>query len=79
MAALGLATVLRNLDYTSEIALWEATVRASPGKARAWNNLGFAWQQAGDPDRARAAYAHALLLDPDYARARVNLEALRVR
>jgi tetratricopeptide (TPR) repeat protein len=79
VAALGVCTCLRNLDYVSEIALWEATVRASPGKARAWNNLGYAWQQAGDTDRARAAYARALLQDPGYARARINLDALPAR
>jgi len=76
VAALGVSTGLRNLDYASEIALWQATVQASPGKARAWNNLGYAWQQAGDADRARAAYVRALLQDPGYARARINLDAL---
>jgi tetratricopeptide (TPR) repeat protein len=75
-AGLGVATAVRNLDYSSEIALWQATVRASPGKARAWNNLGYAWQQAGDVERARKAYVRALAADPGYARAQVNLDAL---
>ena len=73
---LGVATLVRNLDYASEIALWEATVRASPAKARPWNNLGYAWQQAGDRDRARAAYERALQVDPGYDKARANLNAL---
>jgi tetratricopeptide (TPR) repeat protein len=76
---LGGATVLRNRDYASEVALWEASIRASPGKARAWNNLGYAWQLAGDADRAAAAYARALALDPGEYKARVNLELLRGR
>jgi len=74
---LGSATILRNRDYASEIALWEATTRASPGKARAWNNLGYAWQLAGDSERAATAYAHALALEPGEYKARVNLELLR--
>jgi tetratricopeptide (TPR) repeat protein len=73
---LGVATFVRNLDYASEIALWDATVRASPGKARAWNNLGYAWQHAGDAERARAAYERALAADPAYDKARANLNAL---
>jgi hypothetical protein len=71
------ATVLRNRDYASEIVLWEATTRASPNKARAWNNLGYAWQLAGDRDLAAAAYARALSLEPGEYKARVNLELLR--
>jgi tetratricopeptide (TPR) repeat protein len=76
---LGVATFVRNLDYASEVALWEATVRASPSKPRAWNNLGYARQQAGDLAGARTAYERALALGPDYARARINLDGLPVR
>lgn len=73
---LGVATALRNLDYASDLALWQATVRASPAKSRAWNNLGWAHQQSGDAAQARAAYARALALDPANFRARANLDAL---
>jgi len=51
-------------------------VRASPANARAWNNLGHAWQEAGDRDRARAAYERALAIDPQHRKARGNLDAL---
>ena len=74
--ALVTATLVRNTDYQSERDLWEATVRASPHKSRPWNNLGWALQQAGDRDGARAAYARALELDPANFRARANLDAL---
>lgn len=76
---LGGATLVRNTDYRSELALWEATARASPGKSRPWNNLGWARQQAGDRAGARAAYERALALDPANYRARANLEALGAR
>jgi tetratricopeptide (TPR) repeat protein len=75
-ALLGASTSVRNLDYRSEVALWDATARAAPGNARAWNNLGYAWQQRGEHDRARAAYEQALVADPSYAKARANLDAL---
>ena len=73
---LGAATFVRVADYASEVRLWEATVRASPGNARAWNNLGYARQLEGDRDRARAAYERALAIDPGNRKARFNVDAL---
>lgn len=75
-AVLGTATVWRNLDYRSETAFWEATAARSPGKARVWNNLGYARQLAGDLAGARAAYERAIALDPDDPKARINLSTL---
>ena len=74
--ALGGATAMRNADYRTEVSLWEATVRVSPHMARAWNNLGYAYQLAGDAEAARLAYRRALGLDPFHVKARANLEAL---
>jgi tetratricopeptide (TPR) repeat protein len=73
---LAAGTVLRNRDYRSEVALWSATVRHSPGKARAFNNLGFALQAAGRTAEAREAYERALALDPEHVPARINLQEL---
>lgn len=73
---LAAATWQRNGDYRSEVALWQATARDSPDRARVWNNLGYAYQQQGDFDAARAAYRRALALDPDAVRARINLGLL---
>jgi len=75
-AALAVLTVARNRDYRDEIALWTATVAASPNKARPWNNLGYAYAQAGDVDAARHAYRRALAIDPTHLRARYNLRRL---
>ena len=77
--ALGGLTVSRNTVYRSEVALWEDTARRSPGKARAWNNLGYAYQQAGRVRDAEAAYLRALQVDPGYALARGNLRELKAR
>jgi len=76
VVALGGYTVSRNAAYHSEVALWEDTVRKSPWKARGWNNLGYAYQQAGRLRDAEVAYLRALRIDPGYARATGNLREL---
>lgn len=76
LALLAIGTHRRNDDYRSELALWQATVRVSPHKARPWLNLGYARQQVGDRDGAIAAYRCALERDPAYAQAAINLGAL---
>jgi tetratricopeptide (TPR) repeat protein len=78
-ALLGAATVARNQDYRSEVALWSDTVRKSPGSARAWNNLGYAYQLADRREEARAAYQRGLALEPDDLKARANLRLLEGR
>lgn len=70
-------TVERNMVYRSEVVLWEDTVAKSPYKARAFNNLGYAYQLAGCNAEAAAAYRRALVLQPDYPRVAANLAALR--
>lgn len=69
---MGLLAHRRNDDWRSELALWQATVQSSPDKARPWVNLGWARQQAGDTEGARAAYECALALDPAHEQALVN-------
>jgi tetratricopeptide (TPR) repeat protein len=76
MVLLGIITMLRNMDYQTEISLWQATVQASPQKPRAWLNLGYAYRMAGDNKAAMAAYQQALALDPAYEQARINLRMI---
>jgi hypothetical protein len=73
---LGAATVERNWDYRTEVSLWQATAHDSPGKARVWNNLGYAYQISGEVEAARQAYRRALELNPSHVKARANLDAL---
>ena len=73
---LAATTIARNHDYRTEISLWQSTVQASPLKARVWNNLGYAYQMAGDVETARQAYRRALELDPDHQKAKFNAAAL---
>ncbi len=69
-------TVMRNRDYASEIALWEDTVGKSPHKARAHNNLGYAYLLAQRNADARREFTTALQLDPHLVKARNNLQRL---
>ena len=73
---LGGYTVARNHVYRSEVAMWEDTVKKSPGKARGYNNLGYAYYLDGRKDDARQAYLKALEIDPAFLLARNNLKLL---
>lgn len=70
---LGTATAIRNLDYRSEIELWQASLAVDPRNARAWNNLGMAWRDAGNVAQARLAFQRALEIDPAHPQAMGNL------
>lgn len=70
---LGFFTVERNRVYGSEVALWQDTARKSPGKARAHNNLGYAYYLAGRHVEAREEYLAALRLKPGSELTRNNL------
>lgn len=78
VALLLAATVARNRDYRSELALWRDTAAKSPGKARPANNLGHAYRLAGRREEARQAFLAALRLDPRSERARNNLRSLEM-
>jgi hypothetical protein len=76
---LALMTVRRNLEYQTEVALWQSTVRSAPRNPRAHNNLGVAYELDGQLIRARVEYAEALKLEPRYVAARENLtRAMRI-
>ncbi len=69
-------TVSRNQVYQNEIALWEDAVAKSPNKARAHNNLGYAYLLAQRKEEARRELTVALQLDPQLYQARYNLRRL---
>ena len=77
IAIFAAASIVRQLDYRSEIALWESSVALAPWNARGHNNLGYAYQLAGRSEEARREYQAALLFDPAHAKARLNLHFLR--
>jgi len=68
--------LLRDGRPDEAIVQLETAVELLPEEARAWNFLGLAYHQAGQPVRAREAYQRALALDRDLASARFNLGCL---
>jgi tetratricopeptide (TPR) repeat protein len=70
---LGVATHRRNAIYGDEVVFWQAVIEASPGNARAFNNLGIALAARCDEAGAIRAWRQALALDPAFVRAAVNL------
>ncbi len=66
-------TVRRNLDYSSQIAMWRETVRVSPGNPRAQYDLARSLEAAGQVQDAIAHYQTAIRLRPTYVEALNNL------
>jgi tetratricopeptide (TPR) repeat protein len=70
---LGWATVRRNDDYRSELALWSDTVAKRPENVRAHYTLGTVLFALGRADEAIGEYETALRLKPDSAEAHNDL------
>ena len=77
MSVLAALTFARNRVYADEITFWEDVTIHSPNKARAHNNLGYAYARACRLDAARMHFVQALRLDPNEMQAGVNLALLR--
>lgn len=70
-------TLVRNMDYQSEVALWSRTSQQSPNKSRVWNNLGVACQQQANFECAEYAFLNAVRLDANNLTAANNLYFLQ--
>lgn len=79
LAVLSALTMARNLDYRSEVALWEAAARTDPHKLRVLNNLGFVYMEAGRWDDAVRVLQRASALYPHDDGLLWNLAAARAR
>jgi len=71
--ALGCATVLRNADYRSSLAIYQDTVDKRPNNPVALNNLAYALVRVGRNVEAIERCDRALQLRPAYAPAHYNL------
>src|SRR5262249_42876672 len=64
----------RKQRFDDALSLLSKAVRISPDYPLSWLNLGVALEAKGDRQGAEAAYRQALLLQPDFTRARQYLE-----
>jgi tetratricopeptide (TPR) repeat protein len=69
VAVLGARTWLRNFDWRSNLILFTATARESPGSAKAHHNAAVAFERAGRLDEAMAEFRRSLAIYPQYASA----------
>jgi tetratricopeptide (TPR) repeat protein len=69
----GTLAAARNTVWKSPFSLWGDTVAKSPRKARPNNNLGMAWLEGGDMDRAMRYLKTSVALEPTYAPAYNNI------
>lgn len=76
-AVLNLAVFLKFQNRVADaVAVLEAGVKSSPNRHDMWKILGDMAAEAGDKERARAAYEESLRLVPGYAGAEEGLKAL---
>lgn len=69
-------TMQRNDAWATQTSLWEAARRDGSSSYRTWVNLGKAYHEEGDVDRAQAAYEAALQLDDRHGDVYNNLAVL---
>jgi tetratricopeptide (TPR) repeat protein len=66
-------TIQRNRDYSSELSIWQDTVKKRPHNSRAHDNLAGALTHAGRVPEAIMHLEQALRIDPGRTSTRVNL------
>lgn len=68
----GIATVERNLDYRSTLAIWEDTAQKAPENSRARINLALEFMAAGRLEEALRLDEALVATDPDNSEIRLN-------
>ncbi len=71
--ALGSVTFIQNRVWASPITFYENILRAAKGNCRVHNNLGMAYAERGEGDRAIEQYLKAVAIKDVYAQVRHNL------
>jgi len=73
--ALSVTVYLRNAVWQDDIALWKDVISKSPGKARAYHEIGVAYYNKGMIDESIWGFETAVKLSPNYVLAHSNLAA----
>lgn len=74
--SLSFLTYSRNLIWRDSLSLWEDTVQKSPKSSYARNNLGRAYEDLGNKDKAIEEYKQSTNLDPKGLAPRSNLAGI---
>lgn len=74
LIAFSLATITRNTDWVNEISLWEDVARKDPSSSRAHNNLGKAYFEKGDLNRAGYHFEKSIANIPKFIEEKFNLK-----
>jgi protein O-mannosyl-transferase len=67
VAALAVVAVQRNLDWRNNLSLFSSGVRNDPDSPAAHYNLGTAYMETGQLEKARRQWEMTLSIDPQYA------------
>lgn len=70
---LSVITISRNYDWRSSLTLWENTLKKSPKKGRPYMNVGYAYDEIGETDKAITFYKKAIKLSVSGYRIHYNL------
>jgi protein O-mannosyl-transferase len=73
---LAIATMKHNHLWRTNISLWSDAVVQNPQSYAAWNNLGSAHYEAGDPVTALMCFERVLLIEPRYQGAQLNVSQM---
>ncbi len=69
----GIRTILRNSDWRSSLSLWQSAYAVSPENPVITNNLGHAYYNEENLEKAEVFFAKTIKLYPAYASAHSNL------
>ena len=72
-------TVIRNAEWSDEIVFYESTLKYHPMDTRVYLNLGNAYYERGDLERAIEEYLNVIALDKNYAVAYGNIGTIALR
>ncbi len=73
VGALAYGTYWRNVDYFSQMTIWQDVVQKRPENPRAWYNLGTVHAMNKQWDKAEDMFQNAVLLRSDYTEAYYSL------
>jgi hypothetical protein len=71
--AAGIRSAWRCLDWRTSVGFYEKLAPTAPKSYRVFNNMGMAYAEHGQPEKAKETYLKAIALDPNNAVAYHNL------